>query len=420
MQILKILNPLFISGALLMATAHAQQESNVPGFTAKDSLEGFTAKDSREFAGNFTLNDALTPGPAGFWFGSNASQVFRTAIVPRRQPVKILKSLKMPQIGEIVATTELGKLNLSEFLYHRLSGARGFIVVHKGRIVYEEYPGMRDTDSHVTASAAKVLASLLVDVLIEEGMIDEKKTLGDYIPEFRGTSWAEIKVIDTIDMSTGLDPVDGPAHFANPNGVVETTLDVLKDAKPTSKPGSHFTYSSTATQAIVLLVEAATGQSWANAFDKYIWSKIGVEGPLQVHLSPEGIALGHGFLSLRLRDLARFGMLYTPSWTTIASEQVVTPAILERTRVPYRSREFYRNGPSGKKFMERLGDFDVRTGGRQWDAIWEDGDFFKSGFNTQGIYVSPVRDLVIAYYSVESAQQLQKYLRPLVNSGLFK
>jgi hypothetical protein len=93
---------------------------------------------------------------------------------------------------------------------------------------------------------------------------------------------------------------------------------------------------------------------------------------------------------------------------------------LERTRVPYRSREFYRNGPSGKKFMERLGDFDVRTGGRQWDAIWEDGDFFKSGFNTQGIYVSPARDLVIAYYSVESTQQIQKYLRPLVNSGLFK
>jgi CubicO group peptidase (beta-lactamase class C family) len=436
MKILKTLSVLFMSSALTIVTAHAHQESNVPGFTAKDSLEGFTAKDSREFAGNFTLNDALTPGPAGFWFGTNASQVFRTAIVPRRQPVKVLQSSKMPQVGEIATTTELGKLSLDEFLNHRLSGTRGFIVVHKGRIVYEEYPGMRDTDSHVTASAAKVFASLLVDVLIEEGTIAEQKTLGEYIPEFRGTSWADIKVIDTIDMSTGLDPVDGPKHFANPktvtarllrselgeasNGVVETTLDVLKDAKPTSKPGTYFTYSSTATQAIVLLVEAATGQSWANAFDKYIWSKMGVEGPLQVHLSPEGIALGHGFLSLRLRDLARFGMLYTPSWNTIASEQIVTPTILERTRVPYRSREFYRNGPSGKKFMERLGDFDVRTGGRQWDAIWEDGDFFKSGFNTQGIYVSPARDLVIAYYSVESTQQIQKYLRPLVNSGLFK
>ena len=146
---------------------------------------------------------------------------------------------------------------------------------------------------------------------------------------------------------------------------------------------------------------------------------MGVEGPLLVHLSPDGIALGHGLLSVRLRDLARFGMLYTPSWNTIAIEQIVTPEILRRTRAPYRSREFYRAGPSGKKFMERLGDFDIRSAGRQWDAIWDDGDFFKSGFNTQGIYVSPNRDLVIAYFSLEATQQIQKYLRPLVTSGLF-
>ena len=237
-------------------------------------------------------------------------------------------------------------------------------------------------------------------------------------------------------MATGLDPVDGPEHFANPDsitarmlraelgephkGTVETMVGVMKEATPVEEPGTQYTYSSTATQAIVLLAEGASGLSWADAFDKYIWSKMGVEGPLLVHLSPDGIALGHGLLSVRLRDLARFGMLYTPSWNKIAVEQVVTPEILQRTRAPYRSREFYRNGPSGKKFMERLGDFDVRSAGRQWDAIWDDGDFFKSGFNTQGIYVSPARDLVIAYFSLEATQQIQKYLRPLVTSGLFE
>ena len=51
--------------------------------------------------------------------------------------------------------------------------------------------------------------------------------------------------------------------------------------------------------------------------------------------------------------------------------------------------------------------------------MWDDGDFFKSGLNTQGIYVSPARDLVIAYFSLEPTQQLPKYLRPLVTSGLF-
>ena len=72
------------------------------------------------------------------------------------------------------------------------------------------------------------------------------------------------------------------------------------------------------------------------------------------------------------------------------------------------------------ELLAAIGDDSVRTGGRQWDAVWDDGDFFKAGFNTQGIYVSPARDLVIAYFPFEPTQQIQKYLRPLVKSGLFE
>ena len=418
-----------------VATAFAQQPEEPSRPPVNPLFQEFSAAESHGYMKNFVLNDALGTGRASIWFGTNAAQVLPTAVVPNRQAARMLKSTIMPQIGEVKATTSLGEMSLDQFLYHPKSTAQAFVVVYRGRIVFEQYPGMREADAHVLASAAKVTASLLVDVLIEEGKIDEQKTLGDYVPEFSDSVWEQIKVIDVMDMSTGLDTVDGPEHFANPDSViarmlraelgepykgkVESMLEVMKEAKPTSKPGEYFTYSSTATQALALLAEAASGQTWADAFDQRIWSKMGVEGPFQVHLTPEGIAMAHGLLSMRLRDLARFGMLYTPSWHMIASEQIVTPEILERTRVPYRTSEFYRAGPSGKSFMARLGDDSVRTGGRQWDAVWDDGDFFKAGFNTQGIYVSPARDLVIAYYSVEATQQIQKYLRPLVTSGLF-
>ena len=421
-----------MQGNSLLAQENQKKASGQP---VNPLFEAFTAQESHGFMKNFVLNDALGTGRASIWFGTNAAQVLPTAVVPNRQAPSVLKSAIMPQIGKVTATTSLGEMSLEQFLSHPKSVAQGFIVVHKGRIAFEQYPGMREADAHVLASAAKVTASLLVDVLIEEGKIDEQKTMADYVTEFAGSVWAPIKVIDVMDMSTGLDTIDGPEHFANPDSViarmlraeigepykgkVETMLGVMKEAKPVSEPGEYFTYSSTATQALALLAEAASGQTWAEAFDQRIWSKMGVEGPFQVHLTPEGIAMAHGLLSMRLRDLARFGMLYTPSWHKVTTEQIVTPAILERTRVPYRSREFYRAGPSGKAFMERLGDDSVRTGGRQWDAVWDDGDFFKAGFNTQGIYVSPARDLVIAYFSVEATQQIQKYLRPLVTSGLF-
>lgn len=395
----------------------------------------FSAEESRSFMSNFGLMNTLVIDRPATWFGTNGAQVFPTAVVPNRQEAKMMDVDIMEQIGEVTASTSFGELKLDEFLNHADALARGFVVAHKGKIVYEQYPGMLEDDVHVTASAAKVLAGLLIEVLIEEGLVDEQKAFGEYVSDFIGTAWEDVKVIDIMDMATGLDPIDGPAHFANPasvtarmlraelgeayNGEVELMTEVMKLAKSASEPGTQFTYSSTATQALVLLTEAATNQSWADAFDQRIWSKIGAESPLQVHLSPDGYALGHGFLSIKLRDLARFGMLYTPSWESIAYEQVVTPEVLERTRAPYRTKEFYRAGPSAESFMKRLGDDSVVTAGRQWDAIWEDGDFFKSGFNTQGIYVSPDRDLVIAYFSTESTQQLQKYLRPLATSGIF-
>ena len=441
--VLSLLSAVFLSTAISGSAVSQEQEGEhtaetgpAQAFNLRDVIDGGSAADQRRFKREFGVASSLTANPTAAWFHNFTSRALPTAIVPRRQAVMTLQSHVMPEIGKVRATTALGEMDLDAFLVHRESFAQGFVVVHKGKTVFEQYPGMREDNSHMTASTAKVLVGLLVERLIEEGLIDEQETLGAYVPEFKGSAWAPVKVIDVMDMSTGLDPIDAPEHFVNPdavitrmvmaelgemyNGKVESMLEVMKEAKAVSEPGEHFTYSSTATQALVVLTEAVTGQTWADAFDERIWSKMGVEGPLQVHLSPEGYALGHGVLSLRLRDLARFGMLYTPSWDRIAVERIVTPEILERTRVPYRSRQFYRAGPSGNNFMERLGDFDVRSAGRQWDAVWDDGDFFKSGMNTQGIYVSPRRDLVIAYFSLEPTQQLQKYLRPLVTSGLFE
>jgi hypothetical protein len=48
----------------------------------------------------------------------------------------------------------------------------------------------------------------------------------------------------------------------------------------------------------------------------------------------------------------------------------------------------------------------------------EDGDFFKSGYRGQGLYVSPARDLVIAYFGEEEVGQAA-HARALATSGLF-
>ena len=145
-----------------------------------------------------------------------------------------------------------------------------------------------------------------------------------------------------------------------------------------------------------------------------------LEGDLQVHLSSsDGLAIGHGLVSSRLRDLALFGMLYTPSWSKIATKQVVSDAALKRIQKDTPSHEVFMAGSDGPRFSAALAD-EVISNNRQWDDVFADGDFFKLGFLGQGIYVSPSRDLVIAYFSTNpDTGPGQRYMRPLAKSGLF-
>ena len=100
-----------------------------------------------------------------------------------------------------MAETELGKLTLREFLAR--SETDGFIVLHHGRVVLEEYPRMRATDHHLMWSVSKTFASLAVAQLAAAGRVDVERPIDAYIPALAGTAWQGTRVIDILDMSFG-------------------------------------------------------------------------------------------------------------------------------------------------------------------------------------------------------------------------
>ena len=387
--------------------------------------------ETKKLESQVTVNQLLAGGEVSAYWSGHIARHMRTAILPRRQATRALEVHPDKSLGTLTAPTRLGALSLDEFLTDARSGARGFVVVHKGRVVFERYPGMRPDDSLLWASNAKPLASLLVDLLVDDGKLDVQRTMGDYLPDFRGTAWESIRVLDVLDMTPGLDTEENDATRSDPGsiairtflaelgapnfrtGKLETVRDVLKSAKKTHEPGTSFDYGSPVAQALVLLTEEVAQQRWSDMLDDRVWSKLYAEGPLQVHLAPDGTAAAHGVVSSRLRDMARFAMLYTPSWNKVASERIVSPAIIQRIRGGVRSHEFFMQGADGPVFTDRLND-EIVSNSRQWDAVFADGDFFKSGFMGQGIYVSPDRDLVIAFFSTSrDTGSIQRYLRPI-------
>ena len=168
------------------------------------------------------------------------------------------------------------------------------------------------------------------------------------------------------------------------------------------KPGEIFEYSSMNTHVLGLLVERLSGRRLADYFSERVWSKTGAEGDAVLAVGPMGEPGIFAFVSSRLRDKARYGLLYTPSWTRVADARIIPQALVENIRKDCRPELYRRAYEAAKQSGDDFyfsDDPEVRCNSRQWDAVYTDGDMYKSGLHGQGIYVSPTRDVVIAYYS---------------------
>ncbi len=173
-----------------MPVEQMTEKSRTPIARFKD---GFTLEQSRRFHSQLNLPELLSGGDESVWFCLRASETLPTAIIPPRQPARELPRAENPGIGKIRADTKnFGSLSLDEFMQHPQSYAHAFIVVHRGQIVYENYPAFHPEDHHIWMSVSKTVPSLVIDLLISDGKIDQEQTIGHYVPEFRGTAWENV------------------------------------------------------------------------------------------------------------------------------------------------------------------------------------------------------------------------------------
>lgn len=183
---MKIVSKLFIALIVTQSTfAFAQSNENSKTQAVTKVLAGYSNAEYQAMFKDFKYQTALIGGDVSLFANTRMASLFQTAIVPPRKPSNPLPSELNPVIGKIEADTAYGKLSLDNFVTSPKSDIQAFIVMHKGRVVYERYPGMKSTDSHLWASAAKPIVGLLLEQLIDEGKIDQNATYGQYVPDFR-------------------------------------------------------------------------------------------------------------------------------------------------------------------------------------------------------------------------------------------
>jgi hypothetical protein len=91
-----------------------------------------------------------------------------------------------------------------------------------------------------------------------------------------------------------------------------------------------------------------------------------------------------------LRDVARFGLLFTPSYEVVSEQKIISSRyldlILHGGRPELLANSRFGSAPEG-----------VKHNVYQWDLVFDNNDFYKGGWAGQGLLINSDRDYVAVY-----------------------
>jgi CubicO group peptidase (beta-lactamase class C family) len=399
---------------LLLLASHSFAQSPAPNPNVEQS---------RAFRTKVNLQNWDDGGELSHWVYLHSTEVFPSTIVRRVGPVRELPARTRPEIGDFELQQGHGTTSLRDYIAH--SDLDGFIIVHRGAVVYEQYPNMSAADSHLAFSVTKAFVGTVLGMLEAEGQVDLDKPIEHYLPEFAGSAWAGTSVRDIADMASGIEGAeDTPDAYTNPahkqfqmeaslgwqplpaslpaDARAGDTYKFLTTFKRVRKAGEARVYTSANTEVLAALLERVTGKPLATLISDLIWSKIGAEHDAQLLLNSKGYPIAHGGMVMTLRDLARFGMFFTASGKG-NDQAAVTAAFLARLLKPRTPALDYGRQPSW---------FSHAT--YQWDVVGKSGQIAKGGFADQLLFIDTERDVVIAYFGTNPDNQSAPHPLPLV------
>jgi CubicO group peptidase (beta-lactamase class C family) len=153
--------------------------------------------------------------------------------------------------------------------YLEMKNTKGFIILHNGKIVIENYfNGHSATDAWYWASAGKTLTATVIGIAEQEGYININNKVSDYL----GTGWTSAPLAKEnlitnkhlLTMTSGLNDALG-------DNVGPANLQYIADA------GTRWAYHNVYVK-LQDVVSEATGQSWSNYFNTKLRDKIGMTG----------------------------------------------------------------------------------------------------------------------------------------------
>lgn len=341
--------------------------------------------------------------PQSRWAVRHGSMFMPTDEVLRSGPVSELH--QTPQsLGSIRFNDLHGhSRSLDEFL--ACSYIDGFMVLHRGKLIFQNYPGsMQPWERHTLASITKSVTALLVLMLADEGLLQLHAKLSTYVPELSGTPIGGVSLQENLDMAVAIEfPTDRPYNFGywaaasaftQVSGAHSTVYDFISQTgKAVKVQGPVMQYQNNSPEALNWALQRITGKSWQTLLHEKIWSKLGAERDAYTVVDGAGMPLGAGGLYVTLSDLARFGAMLCNEGD-FNGQQIVRRNVIEQLFGQGHNHEAFASGNMAQKSAASGVKYTYRN---YWYQTNGDYPAFQAhGILSQYLHVAPQDELVIA------------------------
>lgn len=220
----------------------------------------------------------------------------------------------------------------------------GFLVLHKGRVVYERYfNGQVATDRHIMFSVTKSLIGVLGEQLVHQGVLDPQAQTQHYVPELAGSAFGDATVRQLFDMAVGVhytelydDPTSESSQYGYACGFkpappeyaqYESLYQYLPALRKRCEHGGLFHYVTATTEVLAWVMERASGVSCAEQLQT-IWQQLGCERDGHFMADPWGRSVAGAGFNATLRDMGRFGLMLA-NGGLVEGQQVIAQAVID-------------------------------------------------------------------------------------------
>jgi CubicO group peptidase (beta-lactamase class C family) len=189
-----------------------------------------------------------------------------------------------------------------------------FLVVLNDTIIYENYwYGHEKSTLTNSFSMAKTIVAMAIGLAADDGLIDVKAPLSDYLPRFNDGLGAGVTVEHVLQMRTGIpfgesysDPFGFPAKAYYGGDI----LGLLNPYRPINTSGTIFKYQSGNTMLLAELLSKVQDKNLSDFVADGIWGPIHAEYAAEWGLDArDGVERSFAQFYATTRDFARLGKL---------------------------------------------------------------------------------------------------------------